>query len=85
MDKKDFLIIIRLLKAYYMDWTFNTGDSFLVDTWYQFLQRLGFERLKNAVHVYIARNDHGPNSPRDLLLIDGELAMKEMINNGESD
>ena len=85
MDIRDFLSCMRLLNAYYIDWQFNFEDKLQVDTWYQFLQSsMDFERLKKIVKIYIARNDHGPNSPRDLFSIDAELKLKEMIHNDET-
>ena len=84
MNIQDFLACIRLLNAYYIDWQFNFEDKLQVDTWYQFLQSsMDFPALKRVVKVYMARNEHGPNSPRDLLAIHAELELKDMINNGE--
>lgn len=84
MDIRDFLSCMRLLNAYYIDWQFNFEDKLQVDTWYQFLQsRMDFARLKQVIKIYIARNDTGPNSPRDLLAIHAELEIKGMINNGD--
>lgn len=83
MDKRDFVILLQILKSYYLNWSFDLDNKVTVETWYQYLQHLGFERLKNVVHFYISKHDAGPNSPRDLLRAHFELEIKEMIHNGE--
>ena len=86
MTKQDFLACMRMLNAYYIDWQFNFCDKIQVDTWYQFLQsQMDYATLKRVIQVYVARNDHGPNSPSELLRINAELKIKSMIQNGESD
>lgn len=84
MDKRDFLACMQMINAYYLDWQFNFEDKLQLDTWYQFLSsHMDFATLKKVIRIYIARNDHGPNSPGDLLRINAELEIKAMINNGE--
>lgn len=84
MDKQDFLVCMRLLNAYYIDWQFNFNDKIQIDTWYEFLQStMDFKTLKRVIHVYMARNSSGPNSPRELQKLQIELEIKDMINNGE--
>lgn len=85
MDKSDFLVLLQILKSYYLSWPFDLSNQVLVETWYQYLQYLGFERLKKVVEFYIQRHDAGPNSPRDLLRSHFELEVQEMIHNGESE
>lgn len=84
MDKKDFLSCMKLLSAYYIDWQFNFEDKLQVETWYQFLQSsMDFASLKRVIHVYMARNNSGPNSPGELQKLKIELDLKDMINEGE--
>lgn len=79
MTKKDFMILLQILKSYYLDWSFDLANRIVVETWYQYLQDLGFERLKKVVNFYISKHDTGPTSPRELLKAHFELELKEMI------
>jgi hypothetical protein len=84
MDKNVFIILMQILKNYYLNWSFDLNNKILLETWYQFLQHLGEERLKDVIYFYIKRNNNGPNSPRDLMKAHYELELKEMINQGEN-
>lgn len=85
MTKQDFLILMRILKAYYLTWSFDTGNKVIVETWYQYLQDLGFKRLKRVIHFYMTKYDHGPESPRDIMRAHFELELQDMIHNGEEE
>ena len=86
MNIQDFLACMRLLSAYYIDWQFNFDDKYQFATWYQFLQSsMDFNTLKRVIHVYMARNNTGPNSPGELQKLKIELDIKDMINNGEEE
>lgn len=83
MNKRDFMILLRVLKSYYLNWPLDLNDKVVVETWYQYLQELGFERLKKVVNFYISTHDAGPNSPRDLMRAHFELELKDMIHKGD--
>lgn len=83
MDKNVFIILMQILKNYYLNWPFDLNNKILIETWYQFLQHLGEERLKDVIYYYVKTHQTGPNSPRDLMKAHFELEIKEMINNGE--
>lgn len=83
MTKREFLILLQILKSYYLDWSFDLTNRILVETWFQYLQDLGSERLKRVVNFYISKHDAGPNSPRDLMRAHFELELKEKINDTE--
>lgn len=83
MSKTEFMTLIQILKSYYLDWSFELSNRMVVETWYQYLQDLGFERLKKVVNFYISTHDAGPNSPRDLMRSHFELELKDMIHKGE--
>lgn len=84
MTKEDFIACMHMLNAYYLNWQFNFQDKIQVETWYQIINdAMDFTMLKRVINIWTARNDTGPNSPRDLRKIQIELELKDMINNGE--
>lgn len=83
MTREDFIVTMKMIDAYYLDWKFDFSDKIQVETWYQFLNdSMDFPMLKKVVNLWITRNDTGPNSPRDLRKIQAELQLKAMINEG---
>lgn len=85
MTREDFIVTMKMIDAYYLDWKFDFSDKIQVETWYQFLNdSMDFPMLKKVVNLWITRNDSGPNSPRDLRKIQAELQLKAMINEGEN-
>lgn len=85
MTREDFIVTMKMIDAYYLDWKFDFSDKIQVETWYQFLNdSMDFPMLKKVVNLWITRNDTGPNSPRDLRKIQAELQLKAMINEGEN-
>lgn len=83
MTRDDFIATMKMIDAYYLDWKFDFSDKIQVETWYQFINdSMDFPILKKVVQTWIARNDTGPNSPRDLYRIYTELKLKAMINQG---
>ena len=83
MDIRDFLSVMRLLKAFYIDWPFDFSDKVQVSTWYAYLGGMEFEKLKKVVNFYISKNDMGPNNPGELLKAQIEHDLKQMINAGD--
>lgn len=85
MTKENFIACMLMLNAYYLDWQFNFQDKVQINTWYQFLSdAMDFTTLKRVINVWTARNDTGPNSPRDLLKLKIELELRDMVNEGEN-
>lgn len=83
MDKKDFMIGLKILKAFYINWPFNFNDRIQIDTWYEFLNEMNFDTFTRVINYYISKNNIGPNNPGELLRAKIELEIKDMINNGE--
>lgn len=83
MDKQDFLIGMRLLKAFYINWPFDFTDKIQVDTWYEYLNVMDFNKFKRVLNYYISQNNSGPNNPGDLLRAKIELEIRDMVNEGE--
>lgn len=82
MDRRDFLSVMRVLKAFYLDWDFNFTDKIQVETWYAYLQDMGFEKLKQVVNYYISKHNSGPKNPGELLRAQIEFDIKQKINEG---
>ena len=80
MTKQDFILCMKILNAYYLDWQFNFNDKTQVETWYQYLQGMGFAKLKSVINYYMSKNDKGPNSPRGLLRARYEYELKSKIH-----
>lgn len=83
MDKKDFMIGLKILKAFYINWPFDFNDRIQIDTWYEFLNGMDFDTFTRVINYYISKNNSGPNNPGELLRAKIELEIKDMINNGE--
>lgn len=58
---------IKYLKAFYTRWEFDVTNTFALQVWYQSLQNLSFEQLKDIIQTYCMKNQFPPNSPYDLL------------------
>lgn len=85
MTREDFIATMKMIDAYYLDWKFDFSDRIQVETWYQLINdSMDFPMLKKVAQTWIARNDTGPNSPRDFYRIQAELKLKAMINEGEN-
>lgn len=82
MDIRDFLSVMKILKAFYIDWAFDFTDKVQIETWYAYLHEMGFEKLKKVVNFYISKHNSGPNNPGELLRAQIEYDMKQMINEG---
>lgn len=84
MDIRDFIVALRLLKAFYIDWSFDFSDKIQVQTWYEYLNVMDFNKFKKVISYYISKNNSGPNNPGDLLRAKIEYEIKAMIHSGEA-
>lgn len=82
MDRKEFSILVKALKAIYPEPKF-IPDKEAFDIWYDLLNDIPFEVCKAAVYKYMATNKFPPTIA-DIRQIATEMATTESLNEGEA-
>lgn len=82
MDRNEFSILVKAMKAVYSDPKFIT-DKDAFNVWYELLKDIPYEVCQAAIHKYMSTNRFPPTIA-DIRQISTEITAPVMMNEGEA-